>query len=138
MEGFDRMIECSGKDRGFTLLEVLIALVILITGLAAYYVAFGGGLLAGTSTERASRTAHAAENLVASLGRSIALDGSSLSGDLRDGQHWDLHLEPFDPIEADGPQPPLGAHIVTLDVVPADGRGEVLHLQTLLIGPRSR
>ena len=132
------MIENSSKERGFTLLEVLIALVILITGLAAYYVAFGGGLLAGTSSERAWRAAHAAENLVGLLGRSIALDGTALGGDLPDGQHWNLQSEPFDPFEADGPRPPLRAHIVTLDVAPADGRGEVLHLQTLLIDSRSR
>lgn len=130
------MSKTSGKDRGFTLLEMLIALVILITGFAAYYLAVGGGLLAGASSERAWRTANAAENLVASLGRSIALDRRSLDGELRDGQHWNLHLEPFDPIEADGPRPPLRGHIVTLDIVPAEGRGEVLHLQTFLIGPK--
>lgn len=129
------MIETSDKDRGFTLLEMLIALVILITGFAAYYFAVGGGLLAGTSSERAWRTANAAENLVASLGRSIALDRHTLGGDLREGQHWNLHLEPFDPIEADGPKPSLRGHIVTLEIVPAEGRGEVLHLQTFLIGP---
>lgn len=132
------MIEMSSKDRGFTLLEVLVALVILITGLAAYYVAFGGGVLARTSSERAWRTAHAAENLVGSLGRSIALDGNTSGGDLPDGQRWTFQLEPFDPIEADGPRPPLRAHIVTLDVVSAGGRGDVLHLQTFLIDPRPR
>lgn len=130
------MIEPSGDDRGFTLVEMLIALVILIAGFAAYYVAVGGGLLAGTSSARAWRTANAAENLVASLGRSIVLDRRALSGDLRDGHHWDLRLEPFDPIEADGPRPSLQGHVVTLDVVPAEGRGEVLHLQTFLIGPK--
>ncbi|MDH2352283.1 prepilin-type N-terminal cleavage/methylation domain-containing protein [Bradyrhizobium sp. SSUT112] len=130
------MIETSGKDSGFTLLEILIALVILITGFAAYYVAAGGGLLAGSSSERAWRTANAAENLVASLGRSITLDRSSLGGDLRDGQRWKLHLEPFEANEADGPKPSLRGHIVTLDIIPAEGRGEVLHLQTFLIGPK--
>lgn len=68
----------------------------------------------------------------------LRLDGSSLGGELRDGRHWELHSELFDPVEADGPPPALQAHIVTLDVAPPDGRGEVLHLKTLVIGPRPR
>ncbi|MCK1545712.1 type II secretion system protein [Bradyrhizobium sp. 179] len=129
------MIETPG-DRGYTLLEMLVALVILITGVAAYYIAVGGGLLAGSSSERARRSANDAENLVASLGHSIVLDQRALRGDLRDGQHWNLRLEPFDPIEAEGPRPSLQGHVVSLDIVPPDGRGEVLHLKTFLISPK--
>jgi prepilin-type N-terminal cleavage/methylation domain-containing protein len=123
-------------DRGFTLLEVLIALVILIVGLAAYYLAFGSGLLAGISAERTWRAAQAADNLVAQLGRSIPVDEGVTAGELSDGQHWNLRLEPFNPVDSNGSASPLVAHIVTLDVIPPDGRGSPLRVQTLVIEAR--
>lgn len=123
-------------DRGFTLLEVLIALVILIMGLAAYYLAFGSGLLAGAAAERTWRAAQAADNLVAQLGRSIPVDEGVTAGELSDGQHWNLQLEPFDPVDLNGSASPLAAHIVTLDIIPPDERGSPLRVQTLVIAAR--
>jgi len=123
-------------DRGFTLLEVLIALVILIMGLAAYYLAFGSGLLAGVAAERTWRAAQAADNLVAQLGRSIPVDEGVTAGELSGGQHWNLRLEPFNPVDSNGSASPLVAHIVTLDVIPPDGRGSPLRVQTLVIDAR--
>jgi prepilin-type N-terminal cleavage/methylation domain-containing protein len=123
-------------DRGFTLLEVLIALVILIMGLAAYYLAFGSGLLAGVSAERTWRAAQAADNLVAQLGRSIPVGEGVTAGELSDGQHWNLRIEPFNPVDSNGSASPLAAHIVTLDVIPPDRRGTPLRVQTLVIDAR--
>jgi prepilin-type N-terminal cleavage/methylation domain-containing protein len=37
-------MECTRFERGFTLLEVLVALVILMLGVGAFYQAFGIGL----------------------------------------------------------------------------------------------
>lgn len=125
-------------ERGFTLLEVLVALVILIMGLAAVYQAFGSGLLAGAAAERDRRAAEAAENLFAGLGRSRAVSEGVTTGELPDGQRWTLRLDPFDPVKSDGPPSAVAAHIVTLEVVPAGGRGNPARFQTLIIGVRPR
>jgi prepilin-type N-terminal cleavage/methylation domain-containing protein len=125
-------------EGGFTLLEVLVALVILIIGLAAYYFAFGSGLLAGASSDREWRAAQAAENLVAQMGRSIPIDEGIKEGDLSDGGHWTVRIEPFNSADPNGAAPPLTAHIVTLDVAMGGARADPLRLQTLIIAARSQ
>ncbi|SDR46519.1 prepilin-type N-terminal cleavage/methylation domain-containing protein [Rhizobiales bacterium GAS191] len=122
------------RDGGFTLLEVLVALVILVLALAGFYRAFGVGLSAGSTADRERRQIEAAEGVLVELGRSRPLQDGVSTGELSDGQRWTFRLEPFVPFEQNGSPSPLTGHLATLEVLPADGRGAPLRLQTLVIG----
>ncbi len=127
------MDENDRTESGFTLLEVLVALVIMIMGLAAYYFAFGSGILAGESSERSLRNVQIASNLVAQLGHSIPLEDGLTTGELPDGRRWRLRVEPFSAIESQDAIPPLVAHVVTLDLI-SSGEGDALRVKTLVVG----
>jgi general secretion pathway protein I len=126
----------SSDERGFTLLEVLVALVICVIGLAAFYQALGGALQAGAAAERQWRAAEAADRLLTELGRSTPLPDGLAQGELPDGQHWTLRVEPFAPISQDGPPPVVAGHLVTLEVSPRGEHYPPLRLRTLILGTR--
>jgi prepilin-type N-terminal cleavage/methylation domain-containing protein len=121
-------------ERGFTLLEVLVALVIFMVGIGAFYQAFGSGLLAEAAAQRQQRSAEVAANLLAGLGRSQMLQDGVTNGELPEGYRWTLRLEPFTPIDPNGQSPTIEGHLATLDVQEV-GRAEGgLRVQTLLLG----
>jgi general secretion pathway protein I len=125
-------------ERGFTILEVLVALVILIAGLAGYYFAFGSGLLASASAERTWRAARAADNIVAQLGRSIPLDEGVTTGEFADGRHWRVQLTAAQPSDQNETSSPLVARIATVVVSEGKGESEPFQVQTLVIGVRPK
>jgi hypothetical protein len=76
--------------------------------------------------------------MLAGLGRSRAVSEGVTTGELPDGRRWTLRLDPFDPVKSDGPPSAVAAHVATLEVVPAGGRGNPARFQTLIIGVRPR
>lgn len=126
------------REDGFTLLEVLVAMVILIVGLAAVYEAFGSGLLAGVTAKRDRSAAEAAENMIAEIGRSRSVEEGVKTGELPDGQRWSLRVEPFDPAGSDRPVSPVVGHIATLEVSSENGKGAPLRVQTFILSVRPR
>jgi prepilin-type N-terminal cleavage/methylation domain-containing protein len=133
---------CMSDDRpqecGFTILEVLVALVILIMGLAGYYFAFGSGLLASASAERKWRAARAADNIVAQLGRSIPLDEGITTGEFPDGRRWRVQLTSADLFTQNGSVSPLVARVATVEISEAGGESEAFQVQTMVIGARPK
>jgi prepilin-type N-terminal cleavage/methylation domain-containing protein len=128
----------SNDGQGFTLLEVLVALVIFILGVAAFYQAFGAGLQAGTAAEREQLLAEDADRLFSELGRSNTLQDGLINGEFPDGHQWTLRVEPFSPPDANQPAPVIEGHLATLEVYEADHAGAVLRAKTLLLGVHPR
>lgn len=127
----------SSDERGFTLLEVLIALVILLLAIGGFYQAFGSGLQAEAAAQREQRTAEIAANLLAGLGRSQALQDGVTKGELPDGYRWTLRLAPFTPTDRDGQSPLLEGHMATLDVQESGHGGAGFRVQTIVLGVAS-
>ena len=121
-------------EAGFTLIEALVALAIIVLALASVYQALGGGLQAGIVAEQQWRAVEAAEQLLTELGRSTPLRDGVTKGELADGRRWMLRVEPFAAIDTDGAPPVLEGHVATVEVSRARGRGPLLQVRTLVLG----
>lgn len=84
------------NERGFTILEVLVALAILAVALAAVLAAISGALGAATRAESLLRATLAAQSLLAGAGIETPLVPGRSSGTLPDGSGWSLEVRPFE------------------------------------------
>ncbi|MCI0428959.1 MAG: prepilin-type N-terminal cleavage/methylation domain-containing protein [Rhodospirillales bacterium] len=71
----------AGRARGFTLLEVLVAFVILALALAALVQTFGSGMRGVAASERHVMAALAARSLLERVGHDIPLESGEVSGE---------------------------------------------------------
>src|SRR5271167_3741479 len=90
---------------GFTLLELLVALVILGLGLTVLFGSVGDGVRGASLAARQRDAASAAESMLAELGHSRPLADGETDGDLPNGLHWHLVVGPYG--EAYDRPPPL-------------------------------
>ena len=86
-----RRIEC-----GFTLLEVLVALVIAGMALAALFAAGSSGLFATDAATRAEEALERAQSHLAAAGRDAALLPGNSSGEDGGGYRWHLVVRPLE------------------------------------------
>src|SRR5277367_5835430 len=104
------------SQRGFSLLEVLIAFTIAALALGMLFKAAGGGLssvhIAGRYEEAVSR----AKSHLAAIGRDAVVTTGDLQGDDGGGYHWHVKIDPVGaskppPTDSQNPQDPV---IITL------------------------
>jgi general secretion pathway protein I len=89
------------KDaRGFTLLEVLVALVIAGLALAALFRAAGIGLLAVDTATRAEEAVERARSHLDALGRDLSLRQGDFAGEDGGGYHWQIRIRPVATLQA--------------------------------------
>jgi general secretion pathway protein I len=83
-----------GKDRasvrGFTLLEVVVALAIAALALVGLFRAGSGGLFAADTAARVDEAVERAQSHLAAFGRTGAVAPGELEGDDGGGYHWRL------------------------------------------------
>ena len=105
-------------QRGFSLLEVLVAFSIMGMALGALYNVVGGSVRATHRIEQASRASLVARSLLA-LYPYVPAAGISAQGSSPDGLHWSVSSEPFQyPFEK---QPARPLHQIRIVVSGADG-----------------
>jgi general secretion pathway protein I len=85
----------SGKSAsGFTLLEVVVALVIAALALVVLFRAGGDGLFAVAAASRAEEAVQRAQSHLAAVGDDVALVPGESDGDDGGGYHWRLSIKP--------------------------------------------
>ncbi|MGQ0658440.1 MAG: type IV pilus modification PilV family protein [Chromatiales bacterium] len=129
------------REGGFSLIEVLVAFVILALALATLSSAFGNGLRGMRAAEQRLRAVTVAENLLAAAGRNAPLEPGVRSG-ATEGLQWLIDITPWlDPGSDATPAAP-GAVLLTFQVsarvawgsAPADA----VALTTLRAVPRAQ
>jgi len=93
---------CANRARGFSLLEVLVAFVILALALAVIMRIFSQGMSRVGESENYARAVMLAESKLAQLGAGIPLEEGELSGESEDALRWRVRLAGY---EADKPIP---------------------------------
>ena len=102
-------------DRGFTLLEVLIAFAIASLALALLFRATSDGLLSVRTASRYEEAVARARSHLAAIGRDVALVAGSSEGNDGSGYRWHLDVTPVatgqavvvGPARIGGPPPPV-------------------------------
>ena len=101
-------------EKGFTLLEVIVALVILAAGATSFFETLRLALPAASTAVEEDAAAEIASGLLAELGRSRDLRTSATEGYTSRGQHWRLTIQLVDQSDMQQTRGPLDAYVVTL------------------------
>ncbi len=123
-------------DRGFTLLEVLVAFLIAAFALAALFSGGLGGLRAAAVSGRYTEAVSRAASHLAAASTTDALTASDRQGDEGSGFHWRVRIVPTATAAPD-PSAPRGTPMLALFMVSAavswteDGRTRSVQLDTM-------
>lgn len=143
MTGEDRPLPDSAPspdraDRGFTLLEVLVALAILGVSLGVLLGTFSAGLERTRQAEDRQRASALLQSLLAGAGTESPLVEGETGGTTPDGWRWRLRVVPYGSAE-DLEAWPVAAREVTAEVVWPGIAGErSLAFTTLRLAPKER
>ena len=122
------------RQRGFTLIEIIVALAILAVALGALFQSFSTGLRVTAATDRQAAAVMLAQSLLDRIGQDIPLAAGEQAGVADDGLRWSVTIVPSPLIapdrRADSPLLPFDV-VVT---VAGDG-GRPLTLATLRLAP---
>ncbi len=122
---------------GFTLVEVLIAFVILALALGALLPGFSGGLRGLGAADDYTTAALLAESVLAAVGREQTLEEGTSAGEFDNGFRWRLDVVALDAeLDPEGTLPVRPYDVVL--TVSWDGRGDTersITLETLRLGP---
>ena len=81
--------------RGFSLIEIMIAFVIMAISLTVVIRVFSTGLRAVIETENYNIAVQIAESLMARVGEDISLDSGRLEGEINEKYYWIISIDPM-------------------------------------------
>ena len=108
----------AARDAGFTLLEVLVALVIAALALGVLFEGAVEGIASVHLADRTSEALTRARSHLAALGHGIVLRTQTQEGDDGSGFTWSLRISPLEsaPLAAAGGDPQHAPHETLFDV----------------------
>ena len=128
-------------QRGFTLLEVVVAFMLLAMTLVTVFQIFSAGLARAGDLDEHSRALVLAQSRLASVGVESKIEGpGETSGETEDRKYrWRLVVQPYEEtVEPGQPQPQSSLTLWRIDSVvtweAADGRARNVRLSTLTLG----
>ncbi len=127
------------RRRGFTLIEILVALAILTLALTGLFQAFSGGLRSARVTSDYTTATALAESKLADLGAEASLTPGRREGRFEDGFRWTADVRPYGEEDRDSREGRIDlvdAYRVTVSVSwgkPDDERS--VSLSTLRLAP---
>jgi general secretion pathway protein I len=128
--------QTGGAERGFTLVEALVALTLVATGLAAIGTLIGTSFRGTRALEQHSILMETARDIAASLPRHAEITGGGLSGETF-GYRWRVNTRPYLPDTiAPAKDSPWVPHIVRIHVQAPDGAA--FDLDTIRLQPAVR
>ena len=128
----------AGKnERGFTLIEVLVALTILSVSLGVLITMISRGLETSRRSQSIAGASGLAQSLLAQAGLSMPLRLGNTTGVTRDGYSWQIHAEPF-VLPGNASAAPLAAAKISMTVAWRDGDdSQSLEVSTLRLMPKA-
>lgn len=132
------------SQSGFTLLEVVVAFVLLALTLVTVFQIFSAGLARAGDLGEYSRALVVAQSRLAIAGLEEKIEGpSETSGESEDRKYrWTLSIQPYEEaLEPGAPQPQSSLAMYKIDSVVtwegADGRARNLRLSTLTLAAKT-
>lgn len=128
-------------DSGFTLVETLVALVMLTMSIVAAVQIFGIGSLGIRSSDQEAIALHMARSHLVRAGAETLPIQGRYDGVAENGMQWTVAVEAYEPPRADGEARPMsraGAYWITSEVrwkPSAFAAPLALRLQTLRVAP---
>jgi general secretion pathway protein I len=127
------------RQRGMTLIEILVAFVVLSTTMAVIMQIFSGGIRNARLSEGYSRAVFLAQSRLAAAGVEQRLVPGNSSGQVGSDLRWQVQVAPFDDAgAADKFLLPTRLYEVRVNVTWSDdGKDRQIELSTLRLGPKS-
>lgn len=124
------------RQRGFSLLEVLVAFTILALSLGVLLQIFSRAMTTTATGADFARAAQLAEARLARVGFEIPLESGVYEGDPEEGIAWSVRVAPYETGTESVAELPVEPYLVVVDVLWRDGGGKPrrLSLSTLRLG----
>ena len=125
------------RQRGFSLLEVLVAFAILAITLGVLMQIFSRASLTTIVSSQYSLAASLVESKLAAVGVEIPLEKGSVSGGPEDGFEWEVTMVPFEFDRTFTMEPPATPYRVNATALWQDaGQARRLTISTLRLGEK--
>ncbi len=126
-----RPVSTKGPQRGFSLLEVLVAFAVFSLALGVLFQIFSSGLRSADLARAYSEAVIIAESRLAVFSGDAPIEAGSEQGVVADKYHWSTSITPYDP-EIDGGVPEgLEAFQVSVRVSWGEGNEREVALDTM-------